>query len=394
MKPKNVLHIISKFNGDYPLFDDFLLRLDPSRFQSIVCFLRGKPEHKSRLEKEGVKTIYLDISTKKGRGVKLTKLLRLKGILQEEGIDLIHCQRHKPTVYGVWAAMMAGGLPVIASVHGAKRTRSRRRRLANRVLFSKAAKVIAVSNAVRKDILMTNGWLSEEKVIAVQNGLDYTALLKAQSLSKKELRHQTLRGYDQYFWFGTVGRLTPVKNHERLIRAFAGVTRRLPDTILLIAGSGPLDRELTELIKNNNLEERVHLMGYRQDVPQLLRTLDAFVFPSISEGLGLALLEAMASGLPIVASRIDASLEVMDGLDCGIYVNPLDEEDIVEGMVKMKELDPDVHVQMGEMARKRAIDCFSIDRVASEITSIYDAILSERNSSHEMDAHPLKNQGP
>jgi glycosyltransferase involved in cell wall biosynthesis len=377
MKPKTILHILSKFGGDYQLFDDFLLRLDPSRFRNIVCFLRGKPENNTRLEQGGIETLYLDKEGNKGKGISPNKLFTLKRLVQEKEVDLIHSQRHKPTVYGVLTSLLVGGRPVISTVHGRDRTRSTKRRLANKFLFNRVARIIAVSSAVRFDILKTNSWLEEGKVVAVRNGLDYTRILEAASISRSHIRRKILPGHENDYWFGTAGRLSPVKNHVRLIKAFAGMAASQSYSVLLIAGSGPLEGELQAVIRELDLAGRVFLLGYRDDVPEFFRALDAFVFPSLSEGLGLAMLEAMASGLPMVVSQIDSCIEIMNGIDCGILVDPSDESDICRGMVELSGLSPTVLSQMGRRSRDRAVNDFSVDRMTGEISDIYDEVLIE-----------------
>jgi glycosyltransferase involved in cell wall biosynthesis len=349
MKPKTILHILSKFGGDYQLFDDFLLRLDPSRFRNIVCFLRGKPENNTRLEQGGIETLYLDKEGNKGKGISPNKLFTLKRLVQEKEVDLIHSQRHKPTVYGVLTSLLVGGRPVISTVHGRDRTRSTKRRLANKFLFNRVARIIAVSSAVRFDILKTNSWLEEGKVVAVRNGLDYTRILEAASISRSHIRRKILPGHENDYWFGTAGRLS----------------------------SGPLEGELQAVIRELDLAGRVFLLGYRDDVPEFFRALDAFVFPSLSEGLGLAMLEAMASGLPMVVSQIDSCIEIMNGIDCGILVDPSDESDICRGMVELSGLSPTVLSQMGRRSRDRAVNDFSVDRMTGEISDIYDEVLIE-----------------
>lgn len=136
-----------------------------------------------------------------------------------------------------------------------------------------------------------------------------------------------------------------------------------------------MQEELEGLVQSLQLTGRAYLLGYMEDVPKLLRSLDAFVFPSLREGLGLALLEAMASALPIVASRIEASEEVMNEIECGVYVDPEDENDLLDGMIIMKELPQDQRSLMGERARKRVVEAFAVDRLTQEMTQVYNELL-------------------
>ncbi len=381
MSVKKILHLFSKYQGDYPLVDDLLLRLDRGRYESVVCFLRGRPENQTRLEKNGIETVYLEHISSKRRGVSLSKLNRLKKIVTEKGIDLIHCQRHKPTVYGVLTSVLTGGIPVVTTVHGSGRTRSLRRKLVNRFLYKKVSRIITVSNSVKKDVLRTNNWLREQRVTTVQNGIECSKLLSMDGISKEQARGEILAGHEDNYWFGVVGRLTAVKNHERLVKAFTAVISRQPATVLLIAGSGELEMDLKDLIHDHGLQEKVHLLGYRRDIPMFLRSLDCFVFPSLSEGLGLALLEAMASRLPVIVSDIEASREVIDGCECGVFVDPMDIQEMGGAMLRMRNMDEERHRIRGGKGRRRVMESFAIERMEKGIVSIYDALLFPAGSA-------------
>ena len=123
-------------------------------------------------------------------------------------------------------------------------------------------------------------------------------------LPQAEVRRKLLpgSGKDGEFWFGTAGRLSAVKNHEMLLRAFQKVMQRIPRAILIIAGEGELKAALHDLAETLGLGQTVHFLGFRQDIPEILSSLDVFLLPSRREGLPLAMLEAMASGLPVIAS--------------------------------------------------------------------------------------------
>ncbi|MDX1764414.1 MAG: glycosyltransferase [bacterium] len=383
MRPRNILHLISKFTGDNPLFDDFILHLDPSRFRSIVCFLRGSSGQDTVLERAAIETIYLEGVYKKKRGISLSKLRKLKAVVRDKEIDLIHCHRHKPTVYAALLSMLGKPIPVVSTVHGRMRTRSLGRVVTNRLILKYVDRIIGVSHSVRKDILKTNPGLADEKVVTVQNGIDYEKILKISCFSRHDMRREILGGYEKHYWFGTVGRLKPVKNHDRLVRAFAGVADRMPDAILVIAGNGPLEADLRKTIETLNLEERVFLLGYREDIPCILRCFDVFVFPSLSEGLGLAMLEAMASELPVIASRIDSSDEVMGDVPCGVLFDPEDTEDMAQSMLKFRQLSADAQKSMGKMARQRVVDAFTIERMTRGIVDVYDGLLHSLHGSRK-----------
>ena len=388
MKPTKILHIISKFNGDYPLLDDFLLRLDPDQYQSTVAFLRGKPEKPTRLEQAGIETIYLEKDLGQSKMIFPRRVFYLKKIIQDRGIDLMHCHRHKPTVYGALTSVLTGGKPVISTVHGARRTRSKKRQLTNRFILRKVDRIIGVSDAVREDVLMTNRWLDKAKVLVIHNGLDYTKFLSASSIPKQKIREEVLKEHTHDYWFGMVGRLAPKKNHQRLFRVFKVLVRDFPDSILLVAGDGPLENELKEQIRYLGLEQHIFLLGHRKDIPTFLHSLDAFLFPSLHEGLGLALLEAMAVSLPTVAADIGPCQEVVDSTESAILVDPEDEESILEGLSKLRRLNADMQRAMGTKARQRVLDYFTMDQMTAKIINVYNDILCDHSRAGGVNASP------
>ncbi|MBU1052255.1 MAG: glycosyltransferase [Proteobacteria bacterium] len=381
MKTINILHIISKFHGDYPLLDDFILRLEPDRYQSTVIFLRGKPEKPTRIERAGIETIYPEKYLGQSRLIFPRRVLFLKSVIRDRGIDIIHCHRHKPTVYGVISSILAGGKPVISTVHGTGRTRSKKRQFTNRIIFNKTARIIGVSKAVHDDILMTNKWIDKEKVISIPNGLDYSKYLKVSSIPKQKIREEILKGHANSYWFGMVGRLAPKKNHQRLFRVFKNLVIDFPDSILLVAGAGQLEYELKKQIKDLGLEHNIVLLGQRENIPTFLHSLDAFIFPSLNEGLGLALLEAMAVGLPVVAADIGPCQEVVDSTESAILVDPKDEDSILKGLLKLRRLNTEEQSGMGIKARQRVLDAFTIEQMTEQIIRVYDDILLDQSKN-------------
>ncbi len=375
MTVKRLLHIQTKFSGDYPLFDNFVLSLDRNRFENTVCFLRGMPDNKTRLEREGIDTVYLGKNSNTERRIRLKKIFMLKDVVKRKQIDLIHSHRHKPTVYAVLASVLSGGVPVVSTVHGKGRTRSRKRWFVNKFLLKNVNRIVAVSNAVRDDIMLTNNWLSPEKVVTVHNGLDYKRILQASGIPNNEIRKKILPGHESTFWYGTVGRLKPVKNQQRLIQAFAKVCEQKSDCLLLIAGDGPLKQELRALVSDLKLDDKIFLLGYRTDIPEILGALDVFILPSLSEGLVLSMLEAMASGLPVIASHIDASEEIMDGQECGLLMDPFNVDDICEKVLMIRDFDEADRLRMGDRARARATETFTVERMTREMAGIYDELL-------------------
>jgi len=180
---------------------------------------------------------------------------------------------------------------------------------------------------------------------------------------------------------GTVGRLDPIKNQRGLLLAFRTILERHPDwrgrVHLIIAGDGPLRGELAALVRELSLEDSAWLAGARADVPELMRAMDVFVLPSINEGISNTILEAMATGRPVVAGRVGGNPElVVDGLTGALYDSddPSGLEAALETYVQQAEL----RRSHGEAARQRVVEQFSLEAMVARYGEFYDDVLGRR----------------
>ncbi len=310
-KKIRLLHVLASFKGDYPLFNQVVEDLDPNIYSHIVCYLSGPIPKDEALSIKGYDVRILPFTRKELRKFHYKVVDCLRDIIISEDISLIHTHHHKSTVY---SALAIRGLDVrlIASVHGQNRWRSLRRRLLNRFLWRRLAKIIAVSEAVKRDILDAHPWLSPDKIAVIYNGIDVSAA-RSCHLTKLDARAKFGLPSDKWLW-GTVGRLSPVKGHKFLLHAWAKGELGKQGGHLVLAGEGRLKDELKSLARELNIDSEVSFLGYTREIPCLLTALDSFVFPSINEGLGLALLEALSVGLPIVASDTGGIPEVIGEL--------------------------------------------------------------------------------
>jgi glycosyltransferase involved in cell wall biosynthesis len=212
-------------------------------------------------------------------------------------------------------------------------------------------------------------WAPPKSTVAIQNGLDYTLFLR--DLDARRLRSDLLAGFQDHFWFGTAGRLHAIKNHRLLIEAFARVADRLPNAIVTIVGRGELERELKELAVRRKVADRIFFLGHRNDIDRVLRTLDVFVLPSLQEGLPLALLEAMASARPVIASGVGGVPEVVGSSGCATLIDPARPEQLSEAMVAFYNTPPALREAMGMCGRSRALTAFSAERMIRQYEELF-----------------------
>jgi glycosyltransferase involved in cell wall biosynthesis len=372
-----ILHILSGQDKRLRPLENLVFGLDRNIFSQVICYLRGDDDNHTKFEAWGNDVISLDISKKKLRRFQPSLVFQLARIIEEQGIDIVHCQLHKPTVYGALTAYMTGkNLKVISHVRGLNRTRSFQRKLLNGILFRRISRIIAVSNAVRDDIVRTNFMCSPGKVVTIYNGIDVKAFMDS-DLTREEARTQLGLSDKDAFVYGTVGRLAETKGQKVLLKSFARVYEKYPKSWLIITGKGRLESELRALAAELNIHERVVFLGYRTDILEVLKAYDVFVLPSIAEGLPGALLEAMATGIPVIASRVGGVPEILNDPNLGSMVSPSSRDELASAMERLCSMDEMRRNMIGETLRANVLEKFTKERMISAISREYVAVMNE-----------------
>ncbi len=340
-------------------------RLDPERFRSSVCCLQTSGEFAERITRSDVAVHQMGL--RKGNDPMMP--LRLARLFRRTRADIVHTRNAEAFFYGAVAARMAGVGAIIHSEHGRTLPDTFRRMALQRWLAPLAKVTFAVSEQLRIDLVkhvrLTNG-----RVQVIYNGVDL-----GRFASTDRARARALLGVGQARTVvGSVGRLAAVKNYKLLVRAIAGI----PDVDLVLIGDGPQRADIEAAAAAAGVSERVRLLGHREDVAELLPGLDVFVLPSLSEGMSNTLLEAMACGLPVVASRVGGNVELVgDGVNGMLFPS----EDAEALSVALRSLcgDTGLRAAMGAQGKQRATEQFGIDAMIDRYESIYaDAIARPR----------------
>jgi glycosyltransferase involved in cell wall biosynthesis len=192
------------------------------------------------------------------------------------------------------------------------------------------------------------------------------------------------------FLVGNVGRLAPQKGQRHLIGAMPLLLERVPRAHAVIAGAGDLEEFLRDLAEQTGVANRVHVLGPRKDVPALMHAIDVFAMPSIWEGFGLVLLEAMAAGRPIVASRVATIPEVVVDGQTGLLVPAGDPLALAEALAQLAD-QPALASRLGEAGRERVRRHFSLEKMVGDTELLYRELVDERSCSGDASA---SRQGP
>jgi glycosyltransferase involved in cell wall biosynthesis len=238
----------------------------------------------------------------------------LAAAFRRHAIAVAHSHEFSLAVYGSWASWLAGVHHVI-TMHGGRYYAARlRRRLAMRAAIALSGRTVAVSNSLASQLSEDLG-VARSRIATIANGVRH------ERPEQTTLRDELHLGPDDRLLV-SVGNLYPVKGHQHLIDAVALLAGRHPHLHLAISGRGELAEALASRARDHGLADRVHLLGLRSDVAAVLAAADVFVLPSLSEGLPMALLEAMFARCPIVASAVGEISEVLAHGDAGLLVEP------------------------------------------------------------------------
>jgi glycosyltransferase involved in cell wall biosynthesis len=246
-------------------------------------------------------------------------LWQLFRLCREQRYDVVIAHRFKPMnmlmLLNLWLRIPA----CIGVQHGIGDFDRGYRRWEARRLLTANWRVVGVSRAVRDYLVGCGAGFDAGNTVQINNAIDID---RAERLQHSREQARSLLGLAQEpFIFGAIGRLVPVKGHIHLIEAFAQVLSVYPQAQLAIIGEGRMRAELEAAIVRFGLEGKVHLLGAREDALQYVRAFDAFVMPSLSEGLPLALLEGMSGHLPVIGSDIDSLRPILE--DCAGRIFPV-----------------------------------------------------------------------
>jgi L-malate glycosyltransferase len=229
-------------------------------------------------------------------------------------------------------------------------------------------RVIAPSRAIL-DGLVREERVREERTQCLPNGVDTTRFRPVEP-AERSRRRAALGLPPHAFLFGCVARLRAVKRHCDMLDGFALATVDRPDASLVLVGNGELDEPLRAQARLLGIEQRVLFLGDRDDVESLLPLLDAFVLTSSTEGMSNAVLEAMACGLPTIATAVGGNPETVDAPSTGLLIPAYSPQSVARAMRELL-LDVDRAREMGRRARRRVEECFSIDAMVAGFCRVY-----------------------
>ncbi|MFD9067199.1 glycosyltransferase [Kitasatospora purpeofusca] len=298
--------------------------------------------------------------------------LRLRRLLAQRRYHLVHTHMPVPAAAArLLAPTLTGRGPrLVHTEHNVWERYRPATRWANALTYRRNDAVIAVSHAVARTV-PPGRRRPGEWVTVVHHGPDLAGASggpAARAAARAELGLP-----DEAFVVGTVGNLTPKKDQATLLAAHADLLRRHPRARLVLIGTGPLEGQLRARAAELGIADAVLMTGSRSDVPQLLPALDVFTLSSRQEGLPVALMEAMTSGLPSVVTRVGGIPEVLDDGEQGYLVPPGDPSALADAFARLAE-EPDLRTRLATAARERS-ERFDVAGAQRAVEAVYARVL-------------------
>ncbi|MFQ6591393.1 MULTISPECIES: glycosyltransferase [Pseudomonas] len=322
-----------------------------SGYKVTTVFLTGVADPGVAAACASDEVLFMEYSSKAIRGLKLSAIAQMRKIAASRNFSFCIAHRAKP----IYIALLGTGLQVIG-VHHAFGDYQRRGRRLFASIFQKRLSLLAVSDAVRDDIRRCLPKWPAARIQTLYNRIDVEAL-QAQQVSKDEARDALGLSPDEWV-VGNVGRLHPDKDQATLLKGFALALAQLPaESKLAILGSGRLEQDLKSQARELGIADRVLFLGQVPNARLYFRAFDAFALSSDHEPFGMVLLEAMAAGVPLLATACGGAREVVEGV--GILFPFGDAEHLAQGLVHLAAMGPQQKRQCAEMMLERLHAQFS-----------------------------------
>jgi len=376
-RPVRLLKVVPvfAFGGTERQFVNLGLALDPARFDVRFACMRRAGQFLDELLRRRIPVADYAVRSLRRPGA-LAAQWRLATDLRRDRIQVVHAYNFYANVFAIPAARLAG-VPVIASIRDLGAYLSPAQRRLQRWVCRLADRVIVNAHAIA-------GWLVEEgydpgRIVVIPNGLDVERFSRVARTG--HLASELGLPADAPL-VGLVGRVTRLKGIEDFLAAAVQVARRHPRARFLVVGSAAdpdYGRELAALVARLGLTGRVVFTGFRPDVERVVAELTVSVLPSLSEGLSNAVLESMAGGVPVIATAVGDTPEVIADGDTGLLVPPRAPAALAGRIEEILE-HPDLARRLGARAQK-AVERYSIPRLVEATTREYEALAATISST-------------
>jgi glycosyltransferase involved in cell wall biosynthesis len=338
-------------------FAEIACGLDRSRWDLHVCCVRAEGPLRARLEAVGLQPWSIGPSSFRSPSLAVA-IVRLARHLRRHTVRLVHCFDFYSNILGVSAARLAGTPVVIASQRDMGDLRSRGQQAIHSMVLGLATHVLVNCDAIAARLAGTRA-ARRGRLTVIQNGVDLARFAPAAGASGQAP-----------VTVATLANLRPEKGLLPLVEAVAVVARQVPRARFVIWGDGPLRSQLDASIRAKGLADIVDMRGPTRQPETALKGCDVFALPSLSEASSNVVLEAMATGLPVVATRVGGLPGLVEDEGTGLLVPPDDVPALAGAIVRLLET-PGLAARMGARGRARALAEFGLDRMSERVDTFY-----------------------
>jgi len=376
----NILHLISSigfFGAENVLLQlsKELLKTNCIPYIGIISDSYGSHfEFEGQFKKNNLKSRIFNCRFK----FDLKTVLQIRNFVKKNKIQIIHSHGYKSNFYCLLASFGLG-TKKIATCHNWLSSNKKMEfyESLDKILLRNFDNIIAVSDLLRNKLLISR--IGREKIVVINNGVDLACFqaksnnpqaAKSRLLIKKSLG---ILEYDKVV--GTVGRLSEEKGHIYLLQAFEMLCKELPNVKLLFVGDGILKKELQAATIKLHMENKVIFAGTRDDIPELLNVMDIFVLPSLVEAMPMALLEAMASIRPIIATNVGSVGKLIKNNETGILIEPGDPVAIKNSIIALFQNSENASA-LALKSFENVKNNFSSENMVKKYVSLYENLIS------------------
>ena len=367
---QNTLHTCNELSDKY----DKVLVHGPS-LESGMTDLEKKivEEGIAKAKARGVKVILLPSLVRSIRPIKdLKALMALILLISKEKPDIVHTHSSKGGILGRLAAKLCGVPHIVHTPHGHVfyghfgRVASKVFLWVERVFSRFTDRMVALTSGEKNDYIEMSV-CTPEKLRTIHSGVDVQQFLNDNG--NRVEKRSSLGLEQQEAVIGFVGWLLPIKGPEYLLKAMDYIWPEQPNVTLVMVGKGDLDVDLRAEALRKNVNGKVKFLGWRQDINELMPTFDMLVLPSLNEGMGRVLVEAMAAGKPVVGSRVGGIPDLIQDGHTGYLVPPADEKALADAILKLLN-DRDQAELMGQRGKERCQQ-FSLEAMIAKLDDLY-----------------------
>ncbi len=376
MKNHTVLQLISSlgFFGAENVLLELAKGLSTTHFRPIVGVLKNAQnphvEIAAKAKEYSVDTMIFECRSQ----FDLKAIFELRDYVDQHGVSIVHPHGYKADFFSGLGSI-GTNIKTVATCHPWTETKySSRARLyswLDKKVLKKFDAIVAVAESVKQELLTAG--VAAEKISVIDNGIDVNRFQQAYDL--RDLCRELQIDNDRII-IGTVGRLVEEKGQRFLIEATKLLVHTFPNLLVIIVGEGPLFEQLNQMINELGLQEQVRLTGLRQDIPRMLALFDIFVLPSISEGLPMALMEAMASQKPVIATNVGDIFKLIQNGVTGLLITPTNVLELQESITKLI-IDREMARRLAMNGYFRILKGFSNEVMTQNYVQVYQRLLAQ-----------------